>query len=265
MNRKTILVVNDDGIHGPGLPPLVNALRPLGRVVVVVPQQERSAASHAITLHKPIRLREIKKDWYITNGTPADCVRLGVTGILRERLDAVVSGVNQGANLGSDTLYSGTVGAAKEGCLLGFPSVAFSLTSKDGTRFDTAARFARSLVRWMLGNALPPHCFFNVNVPDVAWTELRGAAMTRLGRRLYGRRLTRRRDPRGQHYYWMAGAIPRGVAEVDSDVGAVARRVISVSLLRLLATVEDGPSTRGPWPFLFSAPGAGRPNSKRAR
>ncbi|MBL0349906.1 MAG: 5'/3'-nucleotidase SurE [Elusimicrobia bacterium] len=253
MKQKTILVVNDDGIHGPGLAPLMSALRPLGRVVVVVPQQERSAASHAITLHKPIRLREIRKDWYITNGTPADCVRLGVTGVLRERVDAVVSGVNQGANLGSDTLYSGTVGAAKEGCLLGFPSVALSLTSKDGTRFDTAARFARSLVRWMLRHGLPAHCFFNVNVPDVAWKDLRGAFVTRLGRRIYGRRLTRRRDPRGQHYYWMAGAIPRGVDEKDSDVGAVAHRAISVSLLRLLATVEDGPATNRPWPFLFSA------------
>lgn len=236
---KNILVVNDDGIHGPGLRPLAEALRPLGRVTIVVPQQERSAASHAITLHKPIRLHALEKDVYITNGTPADCVRLGVTGVLREQVDVVVSGINHGANLGADTLYSGTVGAAREGCLLGFPSVAFSLTSKNGAHFATAARFARPLVRWLLTHPLPAHCLLNVNVPNVPWGRLRGAAVTRLGRRIYGRRLTKRRDPRGQEYFWMAGAVPRGVRDIGSDVGAVASGKISITPLRLHAVVEE--------------------------
>ncbi len=231
--KLQILIVNDDGIHGPGLLPLVRALRPLGRVTVVVPQQERSAASHAITLHKPIRLQKLRAGVYITNGTPADCVRLGITGLLNGKADVVVSGVNHGANLGADTLYSGTVGAAKEGCLLGFSSLALSLTSKQGVHFPTAARIARSLVRWVLRHPLPAQCFLNVNVPNLPWRRLKGATVTRLGKRIYGRKLTRRVDPRGRHYFWMAGAIPRGIKEEGTDVGAIAADKISVTPLRL--------------------------------
>jgi 5'-nucleotidase len=162
-----------------------------------------------------------------------------VTGVLKEQVDVVVSGINHGANLGSDTLYSGTVGAAREGCLLGFPSVAFSLTSKNGSHFETAARFARPLVRWLLHRPLPDHCLLNVNVPNVPWEKLKGALVTRLGRRIYGRRLTRRKDPRGQDYFWMAGAVPRGVRDIGSDVGAVAGGKISITPLRLHAVVEE--------------------------
>lgn len=236
-SRKNILVVNDDGVYGAGLKPLARALGQLGRVVVVVPERERSAASHAITLHKPIRVRKLEPNFYIMNGTPADCTRFGVIAMMKEKCDLVVSGINHGANLGADTMYSGTVGAAKEACMLGIPALAVSVTTKEEKpHFDTAARMAVVVAREMLNRGLPQHTLLNVNVPNHPWRSLKAVLVTTLGRRIYGRALSPRTDPRGQTYYWMAGAVPRGVAEPGSDIAAIEAGKVSVTPLKLYLT-----------------------------
>ena len=237
--RKSILVVNDDGIYGQGLQPLARALEPLGQVTVVVPEHERSAASQSITLHKPIRVRHLHDSTYIMNGTPADCVRFGVITILKERVDVVVSGVNRGANMGSDIFYSGTVGAAREGCMLGFSSVAVSLARVKKGHFDVAAQFTRRLVEGLLSKPLPQSVCLNVNVPDLPASRLRGVEATHLGKRIYGRVMTSRVDPRGETYHWLAGAVPRGLAVPGSDIAAVRHGKISVTPLRLDMTDKD--------------------------
>ena len=236
--KPSILVCNDDGIYGPGLPPLAAALGPLGRVTVVVPEQERSAISHAITLHKPIRVRRVKTNTYIINGTPADCVRFGVLSLMKNRADIVVSGINKGPNLGVDTVYSGTLGAAREACVLGLQSVAVSLVDEGKGCFATAARFTRVLVRRLLQHPLPPQTCLNVNVPDRPPARVRGVAVTHLGKRRYGKELTSRVDPRGQNYYWLAGETPTGIASPGSDVGAVEGGVISVTPISLDMTAH---------------------------
>ena len=236
-SRKNILVVNDDGVYGAGLKPLARSLGRLGRVVVVVPERERSAASHAITLHKPIRVRKLEPNFYIMNGTPADCTRFGVIAMMKEKCDLVVSGINHGANLGADTMYSGTVGAAKEACMLGIAALAVSVTTKEeNPHFDSAARMAVVVAREMLNRGLPPHTLLNVNVPNHPWRSLKGVEVTTLGRRIYGRALSPRTDPRGQTYYWMAGAVPRGVAEPGSDIAAIEAGKVSVTPLKLYLT-----------------------------
>ena len=237
--QKNILVVNDDGVYGEGLKPLARALGRLGRVTIVVPERERSAASHAITLHKPIRVRKLEPNLYIMNGTPADCTRFGVIAMLKEKCDLVVSGINHGANLGADTMYSGTVGAAKEACMLGIPALAVSVTTKEEKpHFDTAARFAVDVARQMLARGLPKHTCLNVNVPNHPWRLLKGVAVTTLGQRIYGRALSPRVDPRGLTYYWMAGAVPRGVAEPGSDIAAIEAGKISLTPLKLYLADE---------------------------
>jgi 5'-nucleotidase len=237
--QKNILVVNDDGIYGEGLKPLAKALGVLGRVTIVVPERERSAASHAITLHKPIRVRKLEENLYIMNGTPADCTRFGVIAMLKERADLVVSGINHGANLGADTMYSGTVGAAKEACMLGIPALAVSVTTKqDNPHFATATRFSVFLARQLLARSLPKNTCLNVNVPNRSWGTIQGVAVTTLGQRIYGRALSPRVDPRGLTYYWMAGAVPRGVAEPGSDIAAIEEGKISITPLKLYLTDE---------------------------
>jgi 5'-nucleotidase len=238
--QKSILVVNDDGVYGEGLKPLAKALSRWGRVTVVVPERERSAASHAITLHKPIRVRKLEPNWYIMNGTPADCTRFGVIALLKEKCDLVVSGINHGANLGADTMYSGTVGAAKEACMLGIPALAISVTTKEEKpHFDTAARFAVDAAREILARGLPKNTCLNVNVPNHPWRSLKGVSVTTLGQRIYGRALSPRVDPRGLTYYWMAGAVPRGVADPGSDIAAIEVGKISVTPLKLYLADEQ--------------------------
>ena len=236
--KPRILVVNDDGIYGEGLRPLAKALSSVGEVTVVVPEKEQSAASHAITLHKPIRLRRLGERFFIINGTPADCARFGALCLLRKPPDIVVSGVNQGANLGADTLYSGTVGAAKEACFLGLPAVAVSLVQPAEKHFDSAARVARDVARLVLKNGLPPNVCLNVNVPDRSWKSLRGTVLTSLGKRLYGRQHVPRLDPRGRAYYWMAGHTPKGIPTPGSDLAAVRAGKVSITPLRL--DITDG-------------------------
>lgn len=253
MKRKpSILVCNDDGLFGPGLKPLAQALRPLGRVTVVVPEHERSAASHALTFHKPLRVRCMEEGIYVLNGTPADAVRFGVFSILKERVDIVVSGINRGANMGADTLYSGTVGAAREGCMLGYPSAAFSLANPRAGHYETAGIFARELVKVLLKRGLPPQVCLNVNVPDRAPGRIKGVAVTRLGQRVYGKDVHIRKDPRGETYYWMAGIVPSGVHSPGTDMTAVRHHKISVTPIRLDMTAAETIVDLQQWALTFA-------------
>jgi len=232
MKNPAILVCNDDGIHGPGLPALVAAMRRLGRVTVSVPDHERSADSHSLTLHKPIRVRKQSEGVYALNGSPADCARFGVLELLKGKVDLVVSGINRGYNLGEDVIYSGTVAAAMEATLLRIPAIAFS-QDPDGKDYRPAAAWAQKLAKQVLAKRLPVGVCLNVNFPAPAGKSFKTAMPAKLGRRIYGTRITRRADPRGLDYFWLAGRQVSGVDEPGTDVGAVSRGAVSVTPLKV--------------------------------
>jgi 5'-nucleotidase len=233
MKRPKILVCNDDGIQGPGLPALIAAMRRIGNVTVSVPEHERSADSHSLTLHKPIRVRKVAEGVYTLNGSPADCARFGILEILKEKVDLVVSGINRGYNLGEDVIYSGTVAAAMEATLLKIPSIAFS-SNPEAVDYRPAAAFALRLSRQVLRRGLPLGLCLNVNFPHLPkGASFKGAGPTKLGRRIYGTDITRRADPRGLEYYWLAGRQVTGVDEPGTDVAAVSRGRVSVTPLKI--------------------------------
>jgi 5'-nucleotidase len=218
--RLTILVSNDDGIDAPGLLALEEALAPLGDVWTVAPASEQSAKSHALTMHDPLRAeRRGERRWAVA-GTPADCAYLGLLHLVPTRPDIVVSGINAGSNLGADIWYSGTVAAAREGCLHGIPAVAVSQhrpIGPDGPHWDTAGAVAVRVVEAMLAEPTPPWTYLNVNVPDVPLAALRGLAACPLGRRTYAHQVDAREDPRGRMYFWIGG--PHATFEGDHTDG----------------------------------------------
>src|SRR5262245_42154160 len=229
-----ILVSNDDGIHSEGIGALADGLGELGEVVVIAPDRERSAVSHALTLHRPLRVVTLGPGRHAVDGTPTDCVNLAVNGILPRRPALVVSGINQGANLGDDVTYSGTVSAAMEGTLLGIPSIAVSLLGRGGFCFDAAATFARRLVAWVLERGLPPDTLLNVNVPvPEDGRSVRGFALTRMGRRRYGDAIVEKVDPRGKKYYWIGGEELEFEDTEGTDFHAVSQGLISVTPIHL--------------------------------
>ncbi len=232
MKKPRILVCNDDGINGPGLPALIAAMRRIGRVTVSVPEHERSADSHSLTLHKPIRVRRVSPDVYTLNGSPADCSRFGVLEILKGKVDLVVSGINRGYNLGEDVIYSGTVAAAMEATLLRIRAIAFSL-DPDADDYRPAAAFAQRLARQTLRHGLPIGVCLNVNFPAAPKGGYKKALPAKLGRRIYGTGITRRSDPRGLEYFWLAGRQVSGVDEPGTDVGAVSHGAVSVTPLKI--------------------------------
>lgn len=229
-----ILLTNDDGINAPGIEALWQELSALGTVSVVAPASEKSASSQAITVHHPIRVDRHCLDnpgicaWRV-DGTPTDCVKLAVEALLPEPPDVVVSGINQGPNLGTDVLYSGTVSAAIEAALFNIPAIAVSLDSWKSDAFLPAARFARRLVETVLKQQLPPNTLLNVNVPDLAEPDLKGVSITKLGVRLYENTFDQRTDPRGRSYYWMGGSVVDNENDPDSDITAVKQGKISVT------------------------------------
>ena len=231
--KKTILISNDDGIHSEGIKTLAKALKRVGEVFIVAPDRERSAASHSLTLHKPLRVEKIGPNAYAINGTPTDCINLAVNGILKKRPDLVVSGINKGGNLGDDVTYSGTVSAAMEGTLLGIPSFAISLVSISRENFDfkNAARFAARLARFILKNRLPKDTLLNINVPDV--DEIKGYRITKQGKRLYGDAIVEKVDPRGKKYYWIGGDILKWEGGEDTDFKAITSNFISITPVHL--------------------------------
>jgi 5'-nucleotidase len=228
---RTLLLTNDDGIEAPGLAALEQSLRGLGRLVVVAPDREQSGASHALTLGRPLRVQPRGMDRFQVDGTPTDCVHLGVFNLTGGRPpNLVVSGINRGANLGDDVTYSGTVAGALEGTLLHVPSIALSAEiGPDGAaRFDLAAALARTLAERVLSSGLPAGVFLNVNVPR---GQARGVRVTRQGTRTYRAAAVERLDPSGRPYYWIGGAdmIPAG--EPDGDHEAIRKGYVSISPL----------------------------------
>jgi 5'-nucleotidase len=248
MKKPRILVCNDDGINGPGLPALIAAMRRIGRVTVSVPEHERSADSHSLTLHKPIRVRRVSPDTFTLNGSPADCARFGVLEILKEKVDLVVSGINHGYNLGEDVIYSGTVAAAMEATLLRIPSLAFSM-DPDADDYRAASVFAQRLARQVLRRGLPVGVCLNVNFPAQPKAGYKAAVPAKLGRRIYGTDITRRADPRGLEYFWLAGRQVTGVDEPGTDVAAVSRGKISVTPLKIDNTDAAALAALSAWKF----------------
>jgi 5'-nucleotidase len=235
--KPLILISNDDGIFAAGIAALVGPLEELGEVVVVAPDRERSATSHALTLASPLRAHEIKPGWWSVDGTPADCVYLATHHLCPRKPALVVSGINNGYNLGADFFYSGTVAAAVEGALRGIPSVAFSMDRGGGPDdLARAARFARALAHAILSEGLPPKTLLSVNVPR---GELAGYRWTRLGDRIYRDQVDERTDPRGGKYFWIGGPAVSVDGSPDSDGLACQHGIVSVTPLDLDVTHHD--------------------------
>lgn len=233
MPRLRILLSNDDGYFAPGIAALAAELSQIADVTVVAPERDRSGASNSLTLDRPLQLRRAPSGFHYVNGTPTDCVHLGVTGMLDELPDMVVSGVNHGANMGDDTVYSGTVAAATEGFLLGVPSVAVSLVGKNATHFDTGARVARQLVERFIAQPWQQPALLNVNVPDLPFEQVRGFISTRLGKRHRAAPVIRDQNPRGETIYWVGPAGEAADCGEGTDFHAVAQGYVSVTPLQL--------------------------------
>ena len=228
-----ILLSNDDGYFAPGIEALAEALSGLGDIVVVAPEQNRSGASNSLTLDRPLYLKKSANGFYFVNGTPTDCVHLAVTGMLDSLPDIIVSGINHGANMGDDTIYSGTVAAATEGYLLGIPSIAISLTSFEGKNFETAGRVARELVERFMRQPILEPVLLNVNVPDIPYAELKGREVTRLGRRHKAEPVVKMISPRNETVYWVGAAGAAADAGAGTDFNAVERGFVSITPLQI--------------------------------
>ncbi|HZD21033.1 MAG TPA: 5'/3'-nucleotidase SurE [Burkholderiales bacterium] len=233
-----ILVSNDDGYFAPGITLLAAALARLGDVTVVAPERDRSGASNSLTLDRPLVVRRAANGYYSVNGTPTDCVHIAVTGLLDFTPDVIVSGVNLGANMGDDTIYSGTVAAAVEGYLLGIPSLAVSLTSKAGEHFESAIGVALELVGRLSRAPFGEPLLLNVNVPDVAAAQLGAPEVTRLGRRHKAEPVVKMRTPRGEQAYWIGAAGEAADAGPGTDFHAVANGRVSVTPLQVDLTFQ---------------------------
>ena len=228
-----ILISNDDGYQAPGIQALATALAEIASIHVVAPDRDRSGASNSLTLDLPIRARHAENGFTCVDGTPSDCVHLAITGLLEQVPDMVVAGVNAGANLGDDVLYSGTVAAAMEGRFLGLPAIAVSLVTEvgSGRHFETAARVSVELVQRVQSGALPADTILNVNVPDVPWDELQGMQATRLGHRHKSEPVVSMQDPRGRPVYWVGPAGSEQDAGPGTDFHAVRSGYVSVTPL----------------------------------
>lgn len=231
LQRPFILVTNDDGIQAPGIEVLARHLSAVGEVVVYAPDRQQSAVGHGVSLDRPLRVHQYREDWFMVDGTPTDCVMLAVRDLLKRRPDLVVSGINDGANLGDDVTYSGTVAGAYEGMLLGVPSIAVSDVSYDPQNRETAGVFAAKIARHVLKEGLPADTMLNVNVPDIPAESVTGILLTRMGRRHYEDEIVKRHDPRGKIYYWIGGSAPSHHAEPGTDFEAIEQAKVSVTPL----------------------------------
>jgi 5'-nucleotidase len=232
-----ILLTNDDGVDSPGLVALKQALAPLGEIAVLAPAHSWSAAGHTKTMHKPMRVKRGTlndgSEALVTTGSPSDCVALALLGVLDNRPDLVVSGINKGPNMGEDVTYSGTVAAAMEGVVSGIPAIAASADGWEGWDFESAARVVASIAQEVLSRGLPPGTLLNVNVPAVPFQEIQGIIITRLGRRVYKDVLIERADPRGETYYWIGGDPPDGESLEGTDFWAIKQGFVSVTPLKM--------------------------------
>ena len=233
-----IMVTNDDGINSPGIKALQQAMRSLGQTVIVAPERDNSAVSHALTMSRPLRIREIEKNMFTLDGTPTDCVVVGIGKLIGNKPDLLVSGINAGPNLGDDISYSGTVSAAIEGTMYGIPSMAMSLAGEAPFDFALAMRVATSLARRILADGLPANTLLNVNIP--AGDTFQGFAVTRQGRRLWENSIQETFDPRGRKHYWIGGGTPLRDSSEDTDVSAIHYGLVSVTPIHLDLTNHQG-------------------------
>jgi 5'-nucleotidase len=228
-----ILLSNDDGYLAPGLAALARAIRPVAHVDVVAPERDRSGASNSLTLDRPLRVKIGENGFHFVDGTPTDCVHLAITGLMDTEPNMVIAGINRGANLGDDVIYSGTVAAAMEGRFLGFPAIAVSLVGKTSTHFDTAAAVVVQLVRHLHSHSLPADTILNVNVPDVPLAQLAGIEVTRLGHRHKAEPVVKSTDPHGNPIYWVGAAGPEADAGPGTDFFAIKRNAVSITPLHV--------------------------------
>ncbi len=236
-----ILLTNDDGIYAPGIQALYHALRADHQVTVIAPDRERSAVGHAITLHQPLRANRVSLNahynGYAVNGTPADCVKLGIYEILETRPDLVISGINPGANVGVNVNYSGTVAAAKEAALYGLPALAVSVHSREGLHFEDAARWVTVLAETVARQGLPRGTFLNVNIPDLPYDAIAGIRISRQGNGVFPDSFDKRTDPRDRTYYWQGG--DRQVFDPDPDIDGPALAANYVSITPIKCDMTD--------------------------
>ena len=234
-----ILLSNDDGYLAPGLGAMATALSETDTITVVAPERDRSGSSNSLTLERPLRVHMAENGFYFVTGTPTDCVHLAITGLLDKEPDMVVSGINAGANMGDDVLYSGTVAAAMEGRFLGLPAIAVSMTSYDPLHYETGVKAIAGIIDRLRSEPLQQTSILNVNVPDVAWNEIKGYRITRLGNRHKSEGVIRQTDPRGDDMYWVG---PPGAAQdagEGTDFHAVEQNFISITPLQIDLTRYD--------------------------
>lgn len=241
--KPKILVTNDDGVYAPGIFALWEAMCALGEVSVVAPESEKSAVGHAITISDPIRIETVSKrnglSGYAVKGTPSDCVKVAVNGLLKTRPDIVVSGINAGANVGNNIIYSGTVSAATEGTMLGIPSVAFSLDALRGGDFTSTESIVQRIIRAVLKNGLPPGVLLNVNIPDKPINQQKGIKVTRQGSLYIRDTLDGREDPRGRQYFWMTGEKVDEDQNPEFDGVALEEGYVSVTPIHYQLTCDE--------------------------
>lgn len=232
-----ILVTNDDGVHSPGITALFKAMKEIGDAYIVAPDRERSAVGHALTLHRPLKVEELRENVFSVNGTPTDCVALGIHKILPKKPDLVASGINRGSNLGDDITYSGTVSAAMEGTILGVPSFAISIVGNRPFHYDTATPFAVQVARHILDKSLSYDTLLNVNIPNVPKQNMiKGVKITRQGKRVYDNAIQEVFSPWGDKHYWIGGGTPYWEHGEDMDIQAVLDNYVSVTPIHLELT-----------------------------
>ena len=228
-----ILISNDDGYFAPGLNILASHLAKIAEITVVAPERNRSGASNSLTLDRPLSVKKASNGYFYVNGTPTDCVHIALTGLMDTIPDMVISGINDGANMGDDTIYSGTVAAAMEGYLLGIPSIAVSMSQHNATHFETAARVTVEMVQQYLANNFNSPTLLNINVPDVAYDELKGRAVTRLGKRHKAEPVIQLKTPRNETVYWVGAAGKPNDGGEGTDFYAVSHNIVSISPIQV--------------------------------
>lgn len=231
--KPLILVTNDDGVSSDGIQSLFKAMNLIGTAVMVAPDREKSAVSHSITLHRPLKVEKLGQNVYTLNGTPTDCVTIAVSRVLKRKPDILISGINRGGNLGDDLTYSGTVSAAMEGTILDIPSIAISMVGGPAYHFSTASSFAKKIVRYLLKEPMPRDTLLNINVPNVPARSVKGVLYTRQGKRVYSNSVRDITDPRGEPYYWIGGGTQNWEEGTDTDFYAVERNYISLTPVHL--------------------------------
>jgi 5'-nucleotidase len=234
-----IMISNDDGIYAHGIKALALAMQELGEVYVVAPERNQSATGHAVTMHTPLRSRKTNlfgegiKSWWV-NGTPADCVKLGIENLIDTKPDLLVSGINMGENLGTDVIYSGTVSAAVEGAIFGIPAIAFSYEDHNATDMTIPAVAAKAICKIILQHGVPKNHIFNVNIPAIkSMDEIKGIKICKLGVKIYRDNFEERRDPKGNIYYWLAGELVEQPDDEENDLHAIKNKYISITPINI--------------------------------